>query len=234
MKFEFIDKKWKSPVSKIQWKSGRSAMECARYFTDEHNIENKHPEEILLTKEINAKRQLEEAILSVDKNINFLSSQVEYLPKVTGFGSGSWRHHDVFLFNENRSIVIGIEAKADETFDKNILKKKFDSENSKMRLRKMCTKVFGTEENCFNIDLMYQLLTGTVGTMEEVVDEGTGCFLIMSFLKHGCYKQKNIDNNLVEIVKFEKLINRYKINDYYILPGYPNKKFYLKHIEIKL
>ena len=183
-----------------QWKAGRSAMEFARYMTTANP--GQMPEEI--------RRYLD--------GIGFNDRQFTCYPEeVTSFhgyniGTRSGRHHDGLLVSDNDNCLVGIEAKVSESFDKSISKKieeaKSNSDKGKnMRDRianslKLVKRDFDRESLSDEKigSLMYQLVSGTVGTIIEADKRNISraSFLIIEFVgeveKESNYESK-VKNN---------------------------------------
>jgi hypothetical protein len=186
-----------------QWEEGRSAMEFARYMTSSNK---KMPSEI--------KRYLQ--------SIGMKDNEFECYPEeVTSYkncnlGQGSGRHHDGLLVSKN--YLVGIEAKVSEPFDHPIshkLKNRKDSSNMHKRIYgslKILNPDFDDKTMNSVGDLMYQLISGAVGTIIESrrKDITKAAFLIIEF--KGCVKkEKNyqslVDNNEEAYNKFLKFLH---------------------------
>ena len=141
-----------------QWVEGRSAMEFARYMTSSNN---------------NLPNEISHYLKSIGvKDKKFVC----YPEEVTSFekcnlGKGSGRHHDGLLVSDN--FLVGIEAKVSEPFDLSISKKiegaKNNSNPDNMRIRinnslKLLSPNFEDNNLESNNHLMYQLISGAVGT----------------------------------------------------------------------
>ena len=162
-----------------QWKEGRSAMEFARYMTAS---KGKMPVEI--------QNYLKRIGFSEDDDFTCYPEEVTKYDCNT-LGTGSGRHHDGLLVSKN--YLIGIEAKVSEPFDEAIQNKieksksnKDKGENMKKRIVNSL-KMFKPEFEEQSLDsvghLMYQLVSGTVGTIIEARNRkiNNAAFLVMEF-----------------------------------------------------
>ena len=154
--------------SENQWRCTRSAMELARYITD--NL----PE---LPNPI--KEALKYAHESPDDNYVWCPEYVTALP-----GSGGGRNHDLILFGKD--IVVGVEAKADEKFDntlaswlKNGEKNADKGANRKYRLDCLCKIIFNKKYSEEHKELRYQLLSALSGTIIEAKKQSKAKALLM-------------------------------------------------------
>ncbi len=161
-----------------QWKEGRSAMEFARYMISSNN---------------NLPREISLYLESIGfKNEDYIC----YPEEVTSFdncdlGKGSGRHHDGLLVSE--SYLVGIEAKVSEPFDYPIYKKIENAKNNSDGGYNMCTRMSKSLKLLkpdFNDDtlnsvksIMYQLISGSVGTIIESRNrkKSKAVFLIIEF-----------------------------------------------------
>ena len=90
------------------------------------------------------------------------------------WGKSGNRKHDLFLKDNNSTIVIGIEAKADEPFDKSVkdkrkiaIKNADGGENMSDRLDGILNYLYNNCPPDNKEDLMYQLLSATAGVILE-------------------------------------------------------------------
>ena len=205
--------------TEIQWKDGRSAKELAKYIVQAEGYIPKEIEEILLT-------------IGCNQDIIFCG-EPEVVTRLTGKGEG--RNHDLLLIQDNE-FVVGIEAKADEPLGKLISKElssKDISENKINRINSLYKDIYGSCL-CDNLDVRYQLLTATVGTLIEAekFKASKALLIIITFKKDKCYELRKINSNIQDINTFiNSLCNSIK-NEKYNLPGYLDINFYIKHIEI--
>lgn len=151
--------KYSPPAQKdAHWKDYRSAKELAK-FTLSGNLRKKIDEIV--------------ASLLIDIPTEYVcipESKTE-LP----WGDKGKRNHDLEMIGNN-DLIICIEAKADEPFDKSILNKRRLAEKNKdgganmnLRLEGIINYLYptGKPNNCEQ--LMYQLLSATAGTIKEAV-----------------------------------------------------------------
>ena len=176
-----------------QWKEGRSAMEFARYMTS-------------------SKEKMPDEIQHYLDGIGFKEEYTCYPEEVTSFdkkyGTGSGRHHDGLLVSEQ--YLVGIEAKVSEAFDKpikikikNALSNADEGANMKTRIVESLKTIkpdFKEQDLDSVGHLMYQLVSGTVGTIIEAQNRNKtrAAFLIIEFAGD-VYKEKdygkNVNNN---------------------------------------
>lgn len=186
-----------------QWKIGRSAFEFARYMTSYGGA-------------------VPSAILQYLHSIGIRADDFECEPeRITPFnkkeiskycpewdlGSGEGRHHDGLMWSTDKNCVIGIEAKVSESFDRAIkdkiksAKKNHDQgENTKRRILESIRIIKGEKEQnkeWLKKDLMYQLLSATIGTVIEAKKLGAtnAVFLVIEF-KGNVYKEKEYDKHV--------------------------------------
>lgn len=190
-----------------QWVEGRSAMEFARYMISSNNR---------LPKELSSYL---ESIGFKDENY------ICYPEEVTSFdnfdlGTGSGRHHDGLLVSKN--YLVGIEAKVSEPFDYSILTKLDRAKSNSDKGDNMRKRLFNSLKilnSNFNDDtlksvktLMYQLISGSVGTIIESYKRNicNSAFLIIEFdgevQKEKSYK-RNVENNQKAYDKFLSFLN---------------------------
>ena len=178
-----------------QWAEGRSAMEFARYMISSNN-------------------RLPKELSSYLNSIGFKDENYTCYPEeVTSFdnfdlGKGSGRHHDGLLVSKN--YLVGIEAKVSEPFDNSILTKLDRAKSNSDKgdnMRKRIINSLKLLNSSFNDDtlesvktLMYQLISGSVGTIIESYKRNkcNSAFLIVEFdgevQKEKGYL-KNVENN---------------------------------------
>lgn len=147
-----------------QWKEGRSAMEFARYMTASDNL----PKEI---------HDYLNAIGIKDSNYRCSPEHLTTFPP--SFGRGGGRHHDGLLIS--KSAIVGIEAKVSEPFDKSVSvwinsgTGKGSKENRNQRILEFLSLL--KDQRLLSVDesaksLMYQLVSASVGTIIEAVNNG--------------------------------------------------------------
>lgn len=218
-----LDKWYKlgRPMKDNHWKSGRSAMELARYILNGNGTFPKEIEEILLKIGCNS-----------DK---VFKGEPEKVTPLVGRGNG--RNHDL-LFKQDDRIIIGIEAKVDETLGdmiSNELSNENRSYNKIKRIDTLYKNIYGCNPSN-NIDIRYQLLTGINGILIEAekLHIPKALFLIISFKKDGYYNGNRLSSNINDISTFIKSLNKNKTNNGYKFTAYPNVNLYIEHIEINI
>lgn len=199
-----------------QWKIGRSAFEFARYMTSYGGA-------------------VPSAIMEYLKSIGIQARSFKFEPeRITPFSKkeiskfcpgwnlerGEGRHHDGFMWPlDGNECVISFEAKVSEPFDRSIkdrieaAKKNHDQgENTKKRILESIRVIKGGIVQSADWlekkeDLMYQLLSATIGTVIEAKKLGAtnAVFLVIEFTGN-VYKEKNYD------AKVDK--NRKDFDDY--------------------
>ena len=163
------------PMKENHWKAGRSAMELASYILGGNGY---------LPKEI------EDVLIKIGcKGDNVFKGEPEKITSLVGRGTG--RHHDLFL-EQSGEIVVGIEAKSDESLGK-LISKEFESKNISdnkiKRINTLYKNIYGCDP-CDGVDIKYQLLTGISATLLEAErkDISKALFLIITLKKEGSYK----------------------------------------------
>ena len=209
------------PMKDNHWKPGRSSMELARYILNGNGTFPKEIEEILLKIGCNSD--------------NVFKGEPEKITPLVGRGNG--RNHDL-LFKQDDRIIIGIEAKADETLGdmiSNELSKENISDNKIKRIETLYNNIYGCNPSN-NIDIRYQLLTGINGVLIEAerLYIPKALFLIISFKKDGCYSENKLSSNINDISTFINSLNKNKANNVYKFSAYPNVDLYIEHIEINI
>lgn len=204
----------------LHWKDGRSAKELAKY---------------ILSSNGNIPTELEKILYDIDykKNNDFIG-EPEVVTKL--FGSGLGRNHDL-LIKANNEIVIGIEAKADESLGELVnkeLQAKSITKNKMDRIENIYKSVYGNEA-LGSHNPRYQLLTATAGTLIETekINVNKAMLLVITFKKDGFYKEDKVRSNLEDIDYFIDSLGENLNGDKYNLPGYPNIDFYIKHLIIE-
>lgn len=135
-----------------QWVKGRSALEMAAFA-----LSKGFPTEI--------KKVLKECGFS--PNHNFICEpEAETRFPSDRFGIGGPRNHDLLMVSDD--LIIGIEAKVSESFDKKISERRHGaSDNLNMRIDAFASMLYGDKvPKNFN-DLRYQLFSATIGTIIE-------------------------------------------------------------------
>lgn len=194
-----------------QWVEGRSAMEFARYMTSSKGC---------------LPTELSKYLKSIGiKDGDYICYPEEVTP-FTGYnlGNGSGRHHDGLLVS--KEIVIGIEAKVSEPFDNSISYKMKNAKKNSDNGKNMHTRLFNSlkilkpsfDDQTLNSvsTLMYQLISGTVGTIIEARNRNIhkSAFIVIEFTgdvkKEDNYEMKIKDNDdaFEEFIKFMGLTSK--------------------------
>lgn len=184
-----------------QWKDGRSAKELARYIT------KSLPD---------LPEKLADAIDSFAPGTDNLTWAAEYVTKFPSeeFGRGEGRHHDMVLFNED--VFIGIEAKADEPFDKALEDWLGSGEgenapaNRHKRADAMCKRIFGDTSEKFKT-IRYQLLSAMTGVLLEAETRKVkkAALIVLTFKKPGSFKPEKARQNDTD---FNEFVERLKLD----------------------
>lgn len=107
------------------------------------------------------------------------------------WGTRGNRKHDLLLEDEDKSLVIGIEAKADESFGDKVGNKRANSrknadggENMSKRLDGILNFLFGNTLPENKETLMYQLLSATAGVVLEAKNKhvNKACAMFLVFI----------------------------------------------------
>lgn len=233
MKFQNVvidsPEKWRQyapPMGKDkQWADGRSAKELANYIT-------KEPMKI--------PKELEDAILAIKSPIHELIWEAEYVTPFPRkiYGKGEGRNHDMIICGDG--LFIGVEAKADEPFDKPLSEwltegKSVNSPaNRQKRANAMCNLIFGKDISGHE-NIRYQLLSAMTGVLLEAEKRNldTAALFILTFKKKGFFKQENIDQNEKGLKAFLDAAG-YDSNTEKIKTNSSIANVYVKHITIDI
>lgn len=178
-----------------QWKEGRSAMELARAWVGGGNLVV--PEEI-------------ETLLATNSEfsgIRLIEAYPEQEVRLDDF-RGTSRNADLLIVGERagETVVISVEAKADESFGPAIgdyleEKERVEGSNAPARIRQLSEAIFdvGPEEVG---DLRYQLLHALAGTLIAAKDHGAGqaLFLVHEFLS--ATDRRKVEANAADLERF--------------------------------
>lgn len=128
---------------------------------------------------------------------------------------GETRNTDLVLLGhtDQKTIVISIEAKADEPFDQTVAKRLSKVHGTRSNIPKridlLCQSLFGETVTKFPPleKLRYQLLTGVAGALIEAENQraGVALFVVHEFLSKDV-KQEKVQKNLKDFVKFIQLL----------------------------
>ena len=172
----------------LHWKDGKSAKELAKYVLLHDGL----------------RKLLEDLGISYNGTLLCYPEHVTRLP-----GKGNGRNHDLLIVSENGNILIGVEAKTDESLGTYCKDIENPSENKKHRLMAMKEIVFKNKDfDCQ--ELRYQLLTATAGTMLEAERYGSKqvYLVILNFEKKGyIYNTTQMRCNKVDFENFSKALS---------------------------
>ncbi len=206
--------------SNTQWKDGRSAKELANYIISGNGYIPKEIEDILLK-------------LGCDENTVFYG-EPEAVTNLLGRGGG--RNHDLLLVQKNE-VVVGIEAKSDESLGNIVCKELLNdiSDNKIRRINSLYNDIYGCDV-CKNTDIRYQLLTATVGILKEAqkLKVSKAILIVITLKKENYYDIRKVKSNIQDVNTFITSLGCPLKNGQYNLPGYPNIDFYIKHIELDI
>lgn len=225
-------KKYAPPMGKDKhWRDGRSAKELARYITSSlPSI----PQEIC---------DSIPPICNFDGDTNF-QWEAEYITEFVkfGYGTGRGRTHDTIIYNEK--IFIGIEAKADEKFGREISQELSEAKSNKMmRINNLCALLFrdGTTNH---LNIRYQLVHALSGILLEANARkiNNAMLLIIIFNKSGrdqngklYFDQKTAHKNHEDLANFLKALSADENDMVQTEYGYQKKiNVYVKEIVIEL
>ena len=215
---------WKAFASpknpNIQWKDGRSAKELANYIINGNGYIPKEIEDVLLNLGCNTDTQF--------------SGEPEAITSLAGRGGG--RNHDLLLVQENK-VVVGIEAKSDESLGNIVYKELFNdiSDNKFTRINSLYSDIYGYDLR-EKMSIRYQLLTATSGILKEAqkFNASKAVLIILTLKKENCYDIRKVELNIQDVNIFINSLGNPLENGQYNLPGYPNIDFYIKHIELDI
>lgn len=169
-----------------QWKDGRSAKETAKHWV--YTIPQPF-KDILKPFKLTYKLCSPEFVTGFDKN------------------GGNGRNHDLLILAENEvkeNVVISIESKVDEPFDKSISEAIQEGKNTLIktpnskklpRIKELREVLFGAE-NENQLDLKYQLLTAVAGVLAEAKKQksNTAILLVQTFISSEVVDKKYLQN----------------------------------------
>jgi len=171
----------------LHWKEGRSAMETAKHWL------YKIPKEFY-------------DILKCF-NLQYVFLFPEHLTIFDDF-NGNGRNHDLLILatdQQNDKVVISVESKVDEPFDKQIgnylteikiMKNKGGNSNADHRIEKLKLAILpNVKRDIFEL-LQYQLLSAIAGTLVEAKKQGEKktIFLIQTFISKNMDPKKHLKN----------------------------------------
>lgn len=206
------------------WQDGRSAKELARYIVGEKGCLPKELEYVLTKLECKEGTKL----IGIPELVTKLDSR------------GRGRTHDLLLVKENE-IVVGIEAKVDETFDKQVYeiieelvgKNGEEAQGKYKRLKGLYESIYDSKID--KTYLRYQLLAATVGTLIEAKNAkaSKAALVIITFVDTLSGVSKQMIRNEEDLNYFISTIYKYKKGGkYYNLPGFKDIEFYVENIKV--
>lgn len=200
------------------WQAGRSAKKLAEYFISANGYMPKEISGILTSLNIS------------DKNEFYGEPEA-----ITNFSTkGEGRNHDLLITNR-KDIVIGIEAKVDETLGNYVLKEllNYPSENKIERIKNFYDEIYGDKQYSAP-NVRYKLLTSTSGTLIEArkAKISKALLLIITFINKYNTDKIKVDNNIKDSEEYKRSLLNGKLSDKFNLPGFSQIDFYIEHIEI--
>lgn len=214
------------PQSKDKhWKDGRSAKETAKHWINGAPIEY-----IDTIKPLKVCTEIvsPEYVSHFDKN------------------GGNGRNHDLLILDTANKIVVGIESKVDEAFDKTVEKRYNDAiieksnnnaSKAKERVEELVTTLFNQKNDVTN-QLKYQLLTSVAGTIAEAKKNHCkkAVFLVQTFLSQQMDSKKHRQNQRDLDLFIEAISNgRFKIihdGDLLHIGNVPGNEFIPNDVEL--
>ena len=192
-------RRYGGPQKDWQWQDGRSAKECAKAWLRQGRIEV--PQEL-------------DALFRSHPILNKLvlhDGQPEVETKIDHF-RGNGRFHDLLLQGSaaSDSVVVSIEAKADESFGDLVHVARREAlkgsrkTNVPARIQLLKEALFAADVDVE--EFRYQLLYGIAATLIEAsrAKAEIGVFVIHEFLMDGHYSQRKVDQNgedLLEVLR---------------------------------
>ena len=171
----------------LHWKEGRSAMETAKHWLYVVPIEFR---DILRCFHLEYELCSPEYVTKFDK----------YL--------GNGRNHDLLILakdNLDKNVIISVESKVDEPFDKTIgtylkeikqKKAKGENSNADKRIDELRRAIFPKVKQAVFESLKYQLLTAVAGSLAEAHNQKAtiAIFLVQTFISSNMDSQKHRQN----------------------------------------
>ncbi|MBX3045219.1 MAG: hypothetical protein KIT33_10390 [Candidatus Kapabacteria bacterium] len=207
------------------WKDGRSAKETAKLWI------NGAPVEYLDT--IKPLKVCSEIVSP---------EYVSYFDK----NGGNGRNHDLLILDTANKIVVGIESKVDEAFDKTVEKRYYDAiidkdknkdSLAKERVEELIPALFNQKLETIS-QLKYQLLTSVAGTIAEAKKKECkkAVFLVQTFISQQMNSKRHRQNQL-DLDYFVEIISNgmYKIihdGDLLHIGTLPGNEFIPKDVDL--
>lgn len=213
---------------KKHWKVGRSAMETAKHWL------------YVIPQEF---REILKCF-----NLEFELCSPEFVTEFDNYNNG--RNHDLLLVakdQKNEKVVVSVESKVDENFDKtvgsyllSIERKLQNSEvtNASFRIEKLKESIFPKVSKAVFELLRYQLLTAVAGTLREAKIQGAkkAIFLVQTFVSSNMDSKKHRQNQR-DLDRFLEVISegKHRIihdNDLYGPFKFPGNEFIPDDVEL--
>ena len=183
------------------WKNGRSAKELAKAFFQ--------------TGRLKVPNELESFFKCTPVLADFVPSLgiPEYTTSLDNFPGGK-RNHDLIIigYSNKIKVAIAIEAKADETFGKEIHEIKFkEGSNNLKRIEMLLRSLFDEIDNERAKRIRYQLLTGVTGALIEAKKQRAdhAVFIVYEIISYALNQTKLSINDcdcerfVRELIKFK-------------------------------
>lgn len=189
------------------WKDRRSAKELARCWL--HDVMPSVPSEFAAALDT----------CSALRGFTLATLRPEHETKLDEYGRG--RQHDAVAYGlaGGRTVVVCVEAKADESFGKTIAEelasgqaKLANGKNTNIvkRIHALVLKVFGREVDAQLGALRYQLLHATAGALIESEEADIGAFIVHEFVSRSrdakSRDAKRVETNHEDFSKFVRLL----------------------------
>lgn len=201
----------------LHWKDYRSAKEHAKYMTSSNPY---------LPSELNE-------IISKYTSNNKCICYAEHVTNLeaNNLGSGEGRNHDSLLVFDD--LIVGIEAKAEETFGVECAKIKLDSNNQKARYNGISREIYG-DDIINHKAIRYQLLSATIGTLIEAKNRNINkALLLVITYNSDKLSQINVDNNSNDLKVYIDSLSR--DNHLYVKYASDNQiDFFIEQLKIEL
>lgn len=196
-----------------QWKEGRSAKVFAQYMTSSNG---------------DIPTEIENYLKNIGISDRYFVCYPEEETSFDGYklGKGAGRNHDGLLVS--KGFLVGIEAKVSEPFDLSIKAKMDGAKKNSDKGENMHTRIFNSlkminpefcDESLNSVgSLMYQLISGTIGTIIEAKRRSLSkaAFLIIEFDGDVDNKGKANEKNIV--------LNQNAYNEYLAFLHLSNKE----------
>lgn len=185
-----------------QWKDYRSAMEMARYWTNEEQ-----------------QKEFLAFIQTAIPDLLFNYAIPEYQTKFDNYRSP--RQNDLVIFSQydDKKVLISIEGKADEPYGSNLVKEELKKASKTLETKPNSNKLKRVEELIERfghlpklMECRYQLLTWLAGSIEEAKRIKTDTIVLISQEFHSDKTTiTNLERNANDLNRFVNLISSGKI-----------------------